>query len=98
VGGGGGGFGGGFGGGAGGGFGRGTAGKVTSLDGNTLTITDNQGQKVTVQLSDSTVIEKTVSAGKTDLASGATVTVQGQRGTDGSVSATTIIITAAASS
>jgi hypothetical protein len=51
-----------------------------------------------VQLSDSTVIEKTVSAGKTDLASGATVTVQGQRGTDGSVSATTIIITAAASS
>jgi hypothetical protein len=92
-----GGAGGGFQGGAGGGgFGRGAAGKVSDFSGDTLTLTDNQGNPVKVQLSSSTVIEKTAAATTADLVKGATVTVQGQRGSDGTVSATTIVITAAA--
>jgi hypothetical protein len=80
----------------GGGFGRGAAGKVSDLSGDTLTLTDNQGNPVKVQLSGSTVIEKTAAASSADLVKGATVTVQGQRGSDGAVSATTIVITSAA--
>ena len=91
-----GGAGGGFQGAGGSGFGRGAAGKVSDLSGDTLTLTDSQGNPVKVQLSSSTVIEKTAAATTADLVKGATVTVQGQRGSDGTVSAATIVITAAA--
>jgi hypothetical protein len=83
---------GGTGGGGFGGFARGTAGQVTAISGNTLTITTAAGQQVKVQLSDTTTITKTVQGSRTDLQQGATVTVAGQRAADGSVTATSVTI------
>lgn len=91
----GGGFAGASGGGAGagaGGFGRGTFGQVTAISGATLTLQDAQGNQVKVQLSPSTTISKSVSGSQSDLASGQTVTVAGQRGADGTIAATAITI------
>lgn len=79
-------------GGFGGGFARGTSGKITAISGDTLTIQDAQGNEVKVQLQPSTTIVKTASGTKDDLTSGVTVTVGGQRASDGTVTATTITI------
>lgn len=75
-----------------GGFGRGTIGQISAINGSTLTITDAQGNQVKVLLQPSTTIARTVSGSQSDLASGATVTVSGQRGSDGTLTATTVTI------
>jgi hypothetical protein len=84
--------------GGGGGFGgRGTFGQVTAINGDTLTLQDAQGNQIKVQLQPNTTVTKTVQGAKSDLATGNTVTVVGQRGSDGTVSATTITIIPAGS-
>ena len=80
-----------------GGFGRGTFGQVTAISGDTLTIQDAQGNQIKVQLQPTTSIVKTVTGARTDLATGVTVTVGGQRASDGSVTATTVTIVPAGS-
>ena len=79
-------------GGAGGFGGRGTFGQVESVNGSVLTLKDAQGNEVKVQLQPSTTITKTVTGSASDLAQGVNVTVTGQRGSDGSVTATAITI------
>lgn len=79
-------------GGAGGFVGRGTFGQVESVNGNLLTIKDAQGSEVKVQLQASTTITKTVGGAKGDLTQGVNVTVTGQRGTDGTVTAVAVNI------
>lgn len=80
-------------GGGGGGFaGRGTFGQIESISGNTITIKDAQGNQVKVQLQSSTTITKTVAGSTSDLAQGVNITVSGQRGSDGTVTATSINI------
>ncbi|HEX6547844.1 MAG TPA: DUF5666 domain-containing protein [Candidatus Dormibacteraeota bacterium] len=73
-------------------FGRGTSGQVSALNGNTLILTDAQGQQVKVQLSDTTPITKTVQGSRSDLQQGVTIAVQGQRESDGTVTASAITI------
>jgi Domain of unknown function (DUF5666) len=68
---------------------RGTGGTIDKIEGNTITITDFQGQTVTVNIADSTTIVKTVIGDKSDLAVGKRITVQGER-SGNSVSATSI--------
>ncbi|MEP7105328.1 MAG: DUF5666 domain-containing protein [Chloroflexota bacterium] len=83
------------GGGAGGGFaGRGgTAGQVTSVSGNVVTIHNpTTNQDVKVDISTGTVISKTSAGSVADLQPGTNVTVTGQANPDGSVSATAITI------
>ena len=84
-----------FGGGAGGqgaGGRRGVTGTVQKVEGNTLTVTSAQGETVTVQLTDSTPIEKTVAGSASDLTAGANVLVIGTR-SGNNVAATAIQLT-----
>ncbi len=90
-------------GGAGAGFGggfvnRGTFGQVTAINGDTLTLQDAQGNQIKVQLQPNTTVTKSVQGAKSDLSTGITVTVAGQRGTDGTVTANAITIVPAGSS
>jgi len=80
-----------------GGFGgRGTAGQVTAVNGNVLTVHNPQtGQDTKVQLSADTTITRTVAGSAADLQPGVNVTVVGQAGADGIVSATAVSIVAA---
>ncbi len=78
--------------GAAGGFGRGTIGQISAINGSTLTITDAQGNQVKVLLQPSTTIARTVAGSQSDLTSGVTVTVSGQRGSDGTLTATAVTI------
>ncbi len=90
----------GFGGGGngGGGFGgRGTFGQITAINGDTLTVQDAQGNQIKVQLQPNTTVTKSVQGAKSDLSTGATVTVAGQRGSDGTVTANAITIVPAGS-
>ncbi len=80
---------------AGGGFGRGATGQIKSITGNTLTLTEGQNT-VTVNLSDTTRIEKTTSGSSTDLQAGQEVMVTGQRDTAGNLTAVQVIILPAA--
>jgi hypothetical protein len=70
---------------------RGAFGTISKVDGNTLIVTDNQGGEVTVTLSASTAITKTVSGTKDDLKTGTRVVVQGDR-SGNNVAATVIQI------
>jgi Domain of unknown function (DUF5666) len=84
------GFGGGTGqGGGNGGAGRGTFGQIKSIDGNTITVSTPQ-DVVTVTVSDSTMISKTVTGAIGDLKVGDTIVVRGQRDASGNVAATNI--------
>ncbi|HWD05363.1 MAG TPA: DUF5666 domain-containing protein [Amycolatopsis sp.] len=72
------------------GGGRGTVGTVEKVDGSTLTLKTTQGTDVTVSTSDSTTVGLTQPGKLADLKPGATVTVQGRTGSDGSVTAQAI--------
>jgi hypothetical protein len=77
-----------------GGFGgRGTAGQVTAVSGNVITIHNpNTGQDTKVQLSGNTTISKTAAGSTADLQPGVNVTVVGQPGADGTVDASSVSI------
>ncbi|MGW4057367.1 hypothetical protein ACWEGE_03770 [Amycolatopsis sp. NPDC004747] len=76
----------------GGGFrgGRGTTGTVDHVDGTTVYVKTAQGDDVKVSTSDSTTVGVTQQGKLSDLKPGATVVVQGQAGSDGTVAAQAI--------
>jgi hypothetical protein len=78
-------------GGARGGFGGGATGSVKSINGNTLQISTAQ-DVTTVNLDDSTRIEKSAPATTSDLQVGLRVTVTGQRDANGVITASQILI------
>lgn len=67
-----------------------TFGQIESIDGNTLSITDRNGNPVTVQVTDTTLIEKNASVSVSDLATGDTVIISGSDNTDGSITARSV--------
>jgi len=67
-----------------------TTGTVKLVDGDTVYITTSDGRTITVKTSGSTAVQTTQGGSLSDLAAGATVTVQGRTGSDGSVDATSI--------
>lgn len=67
-----------------------TFGQIEAIDGNTLTITDGDGNPVKVQVADTTLIEKNASVSVTDLALGDTVIVAGNPNDDGSIAARSV--------
>ena len=77
-----------------GGFaGRGTAGQVTAVSGNVITIHNpTTGQDTKVQLGSDTTVSKTLAGSTADLQPGVNVTVVGQPGADGTVNATSVSI------
>ncbi|MGK3207728.1 hypothetical protein [Amycolatopsis sp. MEPSY49] len=70
--------------------GRGTTGTVDRVDGTTVYVKTAQGEDVKVSTSDSTTVGVTQQGKLSDLKPGATVTVQGQAGEDGTVTAQAI--------
>jgi len=68
---------------------RGTAGQIKSINGNTITVSTPQ-DVVTVTVSDSTMISKTVTGTIGDLKVGDTIVVRGQRDASGNLAATNI--------
>jgi len=70
-------------------FGGGLMGTIEKVEGNTLVITTDTGS-VRVQTSDTTLIEKTVSVGVSDLTVGERVVVSGSQNDDGSYTARSI--------
>ncbi|RPI27831.1 MAG: hypothetical protein EHM70_17380 [Chloroflexota bacterium] len=71
--------------------GRGTTGEVKSVDGDTLTLSTAQ-DVVTIHLSDSIEIEKTVSGTIDDLKPGTNIMVVGEQEDDGSITASQVQI------
>jgi hypothetical protein len=74
-------------GGAGGGFTRPTAGSVAYLDGSTLYVTNSEGNTVKVTTSAGTTVSKTVKSSVKSIHPGETVTITGESGSSGSLSA-----------
>ncbi|MDT7783782.1 MAG: hypothetical protein QOF58_2201 [Pseudonocardiales bacterium] len=74
----------------GGNFGRGTAGTIDHVDGTTVYVKTQNGQVVKVSTSDSTKVQITSEGKLTDLKAGEQVVVQGQAGSDGTVTGQTI--------
>ena len=74
-------------GGAGGGFGGVTAGRIDSVSGSTITITTAAGTKVTVTVPSSATVTKTAPSTASQLKAGERVTVVGQPGSNGSITA-----------
>jgi hypothetical protein len=70
--------------------GRGTTGTVDHVDGTTVYVKTAQGADVKVSTSDSTTVGVTQQGKLSDLKPGATVVVQGQAGSDGTVTAQAI--------
>jgi hypothetical protein len=79
----------GFAGGAPGGSGA-SIGTVSSVDGNTIYLTDTSGDTVKVTLSSATKITKSESTSKTSVRPGDTVVIQGAKGSNGTVTATSV--------
>ena len=71
---------------------QGTTGTITSINGNTLSITNLQGNQVTVNVGDNTAIDKTVAGSLADLQPGVFLTVAGAPDTNGNITATSIMI------
>jgi hypothetical protein len=68
----------------------GTTGTVKLVDGTTVYLTTPDGQTVIVKTTPSTAVNVNQAGSLKDLAPGATVTIQGQTASDGSVNATSI--------
>ena len=75
---------------AGGGFTRPTAGTVAYLDGSTLYVTNAEGNTVKVKTSAGTTVNKTVKSSVKGIHPGETVTVVGETGSGGAVTAESI--------
>ncbi len=73
------------------GGGRGTLGTVANINGNTLTLTTNQGE-VKINVAANTVIEKTVTGSVSDLKKGQSVTVMGARDASNNLTANSIVV------
>lgn len=73
-----------------GGANRPTTGTIKLVDGNTIYIAVEGDDVVTVKLTDSTTVQTASKATVADLKAGATVTVAGQSGADGTVTATSV--------
>ena len=67
-----------------------TFGEIESIDGNTLTLLTQSGGTATVQVTDTTLIEKNASVDVTDLVVGETVIVSGSDNDDGSITARSV--------
>jgi Domain of unknown function (DUF5666) len=76
-----------FGGGAGG---SASVGTVSSINGNTIYVTETSGNMVKVTLSSATKVTKSVGVGKKAVRPGDLVTVAGAKGSNGTISATTV--------
>jgi hypothetical protein len=70
-------------------------GTVQKIDGQTLTVAEQNGQTVTVTIGTNTRLRKAASAALADVTAGAQVTIVGQTGSDGSITATIVTISAA---
>jgi hypothetical protein len=68
----------------------GTTGTVKLVDGTTIYLTTSDGQTLIIKTTPSTTVNVNQPGALKDLTPGATVTVQGQTGSDGSISASTI--------
>jgi preprotein translocase subunit YajC len=71
----------------------GTFGTVEKIEGNMLTVKAPDGSTVQVVISDQTTIQKMAQGDLNDITIGSSVSVTGDRKSDGSVAATTIFIT-----
>jgi hypothetical protein len=72
-----------------------SAGTVSSISGNSLYVTETSGNTVKVTLSGATKVTKTVTVGKNAVRPGDLVVVSGAKGSNGTVSATTVSDTGA---
>ena len=79
-----------IGGGAGGTGGGGTFGQIEEINGDTLVVTGANGQKTSVIITDTTLIEKYASVKVADLQPGETVIVSGNSNTVGSITARSV--------
>jgi Domain of unknown function (DUF5666) len=70
-------------------------GTVSSIDGNTMYVTQTSGNVVKVTLSSATKVTKNVTVGKNAVRPGDAVVVSGAKSSDGSISATTLSDTGA---
>lgn len=73
-------------------FGQATVGQIVSLDSNSITVKLQDGSTKIINLTKSTRIVKTQTAGTTDLSNGTTVAVFGATNSDGSVTAQNVQI------
>jgi hypothetical protein len=78
--------------GSGGGFTRPTAGTVAYLDGSTLYVTNAEGNTVKVTTSAGTTVNKTVKSAVKSIHPGETVTITGETGAGGTISAESISV------
>jgi len=74
-----------------------TTGEVAYVRGNTLYVTDSQGNTVKVDVGAGSKVTKTVSTKAKDIHPGATVVVLGSKANNGSISATSISVSSTAS-
>jgi hypothetical protein len=77
-----------------GGFGGGTRGTVSYIDGNILYISTGTGSVVKVRIPQGLTVDRTVTAKATSIRPGETVVVQGAAGTNGTIKATGVTVTA----
>jgi hypothetical protein len=77
-----------------GGFGGGTRGTVSYIDGNILYISTGTGSVVKVRIPKGLTVDRTVTAKASSIRPGETVVVQGATGTNGTVKATGVTVTA----
>ncbi len=68
------------------------AGEVTAVSPTSITIKNAKGKNRKINVSTSTVIDKTSSGGATDILEGATILVQGKAAPDGSFDAAEIVV------
>jgi len=67
-------------------------GEITKVDGSSITIKTTNGSSKIVLISDSTAVNQSTTASKTDLKVGAKISVMGDENTDGSITGKTIIL------
>jgi hypothetical protein len=70
---------------------RGTAGTITGVDGDTLTVEADDGSETTVATDDDTVVRESVDGSVDDLAEGDNVLVTGESDDDGTITADTVV-------